>query len=434
MKVLVLDGSETGDTTGARVHGALLAQLEARGWDAESVILREQKIGSCAGCFGCWTRTPGTCIVNDDNRDIAQAMMRCDVMIFLTPLHFGAYGSILKGAVDHLIQNISPFFASIAGETHHQKRYTRYPSLMVLGWLNAPDGEAETLFHHLAARNAINIHAPSATSHVMYASDDTAQINMALDTAFNALQSPRTTHIPVLPTFTQAVALPVQVKRALLLVGSPRTRNSTSGALGSYLRDQLNVANVTTETIYLHTVVNSPAKLHATVDAFDNADLVVLAFPVYVDALPAPAMRLLEHIAAHRRANPPAKAQRFAAIGNCGFPEAAHNAPALAICACFAQQAGLEWAGGLALGGGGIVAGEPLDSAGGKAEPLRAALTMAAQALARGEAIPQSAADMLAKPIIPAWLYRTFGSLGWHIEARRYKTGRMLRRQPYPHN
>lgn len=431
MKALVLDGSEAGDGTGARVRDALLRQLQARGWDAGTVTLREEKIGSCAGCFGCWTRTPGTCIVRDDNRAIAAAMMACDLLVFLTPVCFGTYGATLKGAVDHLIQNISPFFAVVSGETHHQKRYPRYPSFMALGWSDAPDAAAEALFHHVAGRNAINFYAPFAASRVLHAGDSDAQVDAALDAAFAALRQKRAKHAPPLPTFTHPPAAPAPVQRALLLVGSPRTRRSTSGALGDYLMAQLSAANVAVETIYLHTVINSPDKLSATLDAVDAADLLVLAFPVYVDTLPAPALRALERIAAHRRQHAPSKAQRFAALGNCGFPEAAHNAPALAVCEAFARQAGFVWAGALALGGGGVIAGEALDSAGGKAAGLRAALALAAGALAAGEAIPQAAVNLMAKPIIPHWLYRLMGAFGWHAEARQHNAERLLRQQPY---
>ena len=52
----------------------------------------------------------------------------------------------------------------------------------------------------------------------------------------------------------------------------------------------------------------------------------------------------------------------FAALANCGFPEAHHNRTALEICAQFAAAAGMTWAGGLALGAGGAVHGQPLSA------------------------------------------------------------------------
>jgi hypothetical protein len=101
--------------------------------------------------------------------------------------------------------------------------------------------------------------------------------------------------------------------------------------------------------------------------ATDRADLVVPAFPLYVDSLPAPVIRALERIARQRQEAGIPHQQRFLAIANSGFPEAAHMDTAMAICRCFARQAGFVWTGGLTLGGGhGLVSAQPLKQLGGR--------------------------------------------------------------------
>jgi hypothetical protein len=122
----------------------------------------------------------------------------------------------------------------------------------------------------------------------------------------------------------------------------------------------------------------------------------------------------------------------LAAIANCGFPEAAHNATTLAICAEFARQCGFTWAGGLALGGGeGLVHGTPLNELDGRALPIKKSLELAAAALAVGKPIPQAARDLLAKPAIPKWLYLLSGAYGWRQQAKPYGMEKSLKRQPY---
>jgi hypothetical protein len=106
---------------------------------------------------------------------------------------------------------------------------------------------------------------------------------------------------------------------------------------------------VQTETLQVYTAFSSPARTALALEKLEAADLVVLAFPLYVDSLPAPVIAALEKIAAQRLGR--STRQRFTAIANCGFPEASHNAPALAICSEFARQSGFAWAGSLALGG-----------------------------------------------------------------------------------
>lgn len=109
MKTLILDGSHANDAPAGKIVNALRHHLP----DAETIVLREQKIGNCAGDFYCWVRNPGVCNINDDNRTIAAKTAQSDVVIYLTPVTFGGYSSQLKRMVDHQIQNISPFFRNI---------------------------------------------------------------------------------------------------------------------------------------------------------------------------------------------------------------------------------------------------------------------------------------------------------------------------------
>jgi putative NADPH-quinone reductase len=149
----------------------------------------------------------------------------------------------------------------------------------------------------------------------------------------------------------------------LLLVGSAKRPRSTSESLGTYLGERLGERRFEAETLLLHRALKSDAsadKKHPCEEllaAADRADVLVIAFPLYVDSLPYLVIQAMEHIArhrkdAHRQARGKGKSQRLVAIVNCGFPEARQNDTALAICRQFAREAGFEWAGGLALGGG----------------------------------------------------------------------------------
>jgi multimeric flavodoxin WrbA len=166
---MLLDGSSQGDLTSERIVVALSAQLEVRGWDVEPVLLRERKIGNCAGDFYCWIRSPGMCNVNDDNRVIAEGIVASDLVVYLTPVTFGGYSSDLKRMLDHQIQNVSPFFTTIEGEIHHKARYASNPDLLAVGWMDGPDERAAAVFRHLVQRNALNLHARTSVAAVVTA-------------------------------------------------------------------------------------------------------------------------------------------------------------------------------------------------------------------------------------------------------------------------
>lgn len=428
MKALILNGFNSTHPMGERINSVLLTQLKKHGWDSESILLCEQKIGNCAGDFFCWVRSPGMCNTNDDNRVFAEKIIQSDLVVYLTPVTFGGYSSELKRMVDHQIQNISPMFATINGEFHHQPRYGNYPNTLTIGWMDKPNAAAESIFRHLVHRNSINMYSKTTVCGLVTGQPDKADLTIQADMWLEAIASGSSSSVPALPTNTFSSTETTPIRRAVLLVGSPRTRKSTSASLGTYLFEQLKARGVETEVIQIYTSINSTAKTQALVHAVNNADLTVLAFPLYVDSLPAPVISALEKIAANRNG----LASNFAAIANCGFPEAHHNETALATCAEFTRQHGFNWLGSLALGGGeGLVHGAPLSEMDGRAIPLRKSLEVAAEALANGQPIPKTAQDLLSKPIIPYWMYKLLGGHGWKQAAKQYGVQDKLKARPY---
>ena len=173
MNAVVLDGFR--GVEGQSILAVLTEALAQAGYGTEIIPLREKAIAPCLGCFGCWIKTPGECVIDDEGRLVARAAARCDLLVYLTPVTFGGVSSELKKAVDRLIPNISPFFARVRGETHHQKRYPRCPSLIGLGTLPQPNREAETIFKTLVERNALNFRSPRIAAAVV-ALDGTSDV------------------------------------------------------------------------------------------------------------------------------------------------------------------------------------------------------------------------------------------------------------------
>ncbi len=130
------------------------------GWTVETLRLAEMNIRPCVGCFGCWLKTPGECLIHDDGRVTARAQVQADARIILTPVSFGGYSGLVKRALDRMVPNVSPLFKLVHGEIHHQQRYPDPGSWFAVGWLPRPDAECAALFQHLIERNAINAHSP----------------------------------------------------------------------------------------------------------------------------------------------------------------------------------------------------------------------------------------------------------------------------------
>jgi hypothetical protein len=243
-------------------------------------------------------------------------------------------------------------------------------------------------------------------------------------------------------------------RQAVLLVGSPKPGRSSSLALGEYLLDDLERRGWGTETVNLRRVMNDPSALLV---AAARADVVILAYPLYVFGLPAPAVLALERLAdasrkhagqAHEIAAAEIAADGIAADGiaadgiaasgprlvtivNCGFPEHAHNDLSTEMCRLFAAQAGWHWSGALSLGGGGVIEGRPLRERGPLARSARRALEQTAAALHDGRDVPAEAVRLMAKPMIPARLYRWMSNYGWRRMAAGNGAGDRLDDRPF---
>lgn len=221
-----------------------------------------------------------------------------------------------------------------------------------------------------------------------------------------------------------------RIEHAVFLLGSAkREGESTSEALGSYLTARLQAQGVTITTFAVHRALRTPERTHALLAAIDACDLLILAFPLYVDTLPALTTQALERIAAHRQQSTATCAPWCLAIANCGFPEAAHNDVALEICRNFAAAAGMRWAGGLALGAGGAVHGEPVNARG-MTHNVARALDLTADALLADQPAPAAALTLMRTPLMPNRFYTFMGNLGWHQMAYSNGVWRQLHAQP----
>lgn len=171
MKALILDGSRDGDSLTPVAVLGMTSALAKRADDVKRVMLRELAIGPCAGCFGCWTRTPGECVYEDDARDVLRSYVGSDIVVYATPVTFGGYSSQLKKMLDRFIPVLDPRFTIVGGEVHHLLRYRRYPKTIGLGTLPSPDLEAERIFAKLVSRNGLNVHQTAITEVMAGVSD-----------------------------------------------------------------------------------------------------------------------------------------------------------------------------------------------------------------------------------------------------------------------
>jgi hypothetical protein len=195
-------------------------------------------------------------------------------------------------------------------------------------------------------------------------------------------------------------------QKALLLVGSPRESKSTSDVVGSYLLKKLEERGWQTEKGYVSQFIRSDESRSDLLDVLDKTDLVILSSPLYIDSLPSTTIRALKLIKEHKQSREK-RYQQLIAIINSGFPEAEQNYTALQICRRFAIESGFEWLGGLPLGGGAGIDGQPLEKYGILNKKLINSLDISSDAICNREQIPEKAIRLIESYPIK-WLYFNF--------------------------
>ena len=219
--------------------------------------------------------------------------------------------------------------------------------------------------------------------------------------------------------------------RATLLIGSPRGPKSTSDALGTYLLERLKEKGVSVDKVFIQQSLASGLGIDTLLRAIEEADIIILASPLYADSHHSGVIAAMELTREELKDKPRLKKHMMIAISNSGFPESSHNDLSLAISRRFALECGFEWAGGLALGGGESIGGRLLEEAGGLVRNVKKSLDLAAEALAKGENLPEGAITFMARPLIPRWLYLLIGNIGWVWKAKKWGCSERLDRRPY---
>ena len=80
-------------------------------------------IRHCVGCFGCWVKTPGVCVIKDGFELTGRDVSRCSELILVSRCVYGSTSPFVKNVLDRAISYIHPYFDIRGGEMHHKRRY-----------------------------------------------------------------------------------------------------------------------------------------------------------------------------------------------------------------------------------------------------------------------------------------------------------------------
>lgn len=122
MNILVLNGSPKGEN--GNTMKLTRSFLDGAGWSsAETINVAKIGIKSCLGCFACWNKTLGKCVLNDEMNEILAKLIAADIVIWSFPLYYFSVPGGLKNLIDRQLPLSLPFMAEGNESGIHPARY-----------------------------------------------------------------------------------------------------------------------------------------------------------------------------------------------------------------------------------------------------------------------------------------------------------------------
>ena len=202
------------------------------------------------------------------------------------------------------------------------------------------------------------------------------------------------------------------MKKVCFISGSPRGKESVSthllNELNSYISDE--------QYSKCFIDVKHSSNKNNLENDFKNmkeADIIVIAFPLYVYCLPGLLTRFLEeYYLFMKNTEKLNKRVKVYAIVNCGFPEPEINTEAIRVIKNFCHRLNLNWRFGLSVGMGGMIQGIKEISF---MKRIQGKIYNGLKEIKKDmdSETEDKKEDVLAKLTFPSSLYLSIGSKGW---------------------
>lgn len=199
--------------------------------------------------------------------------------------------------------------------------------------------------------------------------------------------------------------------KILMIDGSPKPRNSNSayflGELEKLLPEGTQIQKRS---------VNQKKQWKDSFAEVAQTDLLVIAFPLYVDGIQSVLLQYLVELEEYLHAQERRRTIKVYVLSNCGFPEGIQNHLAIDMMKCWCHRAGLSWGCGIGIGGGEMMGGmkSVLPGTGPKKS-----LGKALKAFAALAAKQESGETIYCNPNFSRFLFVLVGNKSWDAQAKK---------------
>lgn len=110
----------------------LASGMREAGAEVRVVNLKDYKVKNCLGCFTCWTKTPGICVLKDDmTKDLFPTWLESDLVILASPLYHFTVNATMKTFIERTLPILEPFFVKYEDQIFHSMRHEWRPTVVL---------------------------------------------------------------------------------------------------------------------------------------------------------------------------------------------------------------------------------------------------------------------------------------------------------------
>lgn len=122
--IVALNGSPRARQSNTdRLLKPFLAGAAQAGAQSEILYAAELDVKDCLGCFCCWNKTPGHCVLKDGMAPILDKIKTADLVIWATPLYHYGMTARLKRILERTLPLWKPYIVNQNGRYSHPPRY-----------------------------------------------------------------------------------------------------------------------------------------------------------------------------------------------------------------------------------------------------------------------------------------------------------------------
>ena len=239
------------------------------------VRLGDMSIKACIGCWNCWVKTPGRCVMKDQMAEFYHDYVNSETVILLMNTAQGFISHKTKAFLDRTIPHYHPYIEIVEGECHHVARYKSYPNMVFYFDSEGLTSQEEQVVEDYLYRTAF--HFKSKAYRII--EDGSIQLRL--------LESRKAKRQVVAFESTKPI------EKLVIYNGSPRRSGSNSALILKKAADALS------DRVEIRDLKEGD-KWEEWAEAFKSENHVMLFLPLYVHAMPSHVMAFIEKLQASK--------------------------------------------------------------------------------------------------------------------------------------